>query len=248
MKLVGMVSSYLEGWLVQEAVRSLLEAVDHVYVCEGPAGDPITAEVPPTDLGELARDPAVSVWEGRWRTDARKRTTMIERARGDHARSRHEPPGAPTRPLWGLWLDGDEVLFHGRFLRDWLQVLAWKEELDQVEPYLGRPIRIVELDGSVGWTRGKVVRLDLIRRYEVSAALFVNEHGVVQGAGNHPDSYLDWRIPREPYFASGQIVIPPPIPGEPFILHRSALRHPVRAGNRLHRQEAEEYAKRKQPA
>ena len=48
--IVGLCSSYLEGPLVQAAVRSLLVACDRVVVFEGPAGPPFEEDVPPTDL------------------------------------------------------------------------------------------------------------------------------------------------------------------------------------------------------
>lgn len=174
---------------------------------------------------------------------------MLQRAREEHARSCGAAAGEPTSPLWGIWLDGDEVLFNGRYVRDWLQMLAWREELNPAgDPFLGRPIRIVELDGSVGWTSNSIVRIDLIRSYDVSAATFTNEKGVLQGAGNIPDSYSDWATPRTPYFERDQMLIQPPIPGEPFVLHRSALRHPLRAGLRMHHQEGVEMEKRKTAA
>lgn len=232
--LVGLVSSYLEGRLIRGAVGSLVTACDAVYVFEGPAGDPIEAAVPPTDLGALAALENVHVHEGRWRTDARKRSDILARVK-----PRHEAP------VWGIWVDGDEVLFNADYLRDWLQILQWHDELNGGEPHLGRPIRVVELDGSVGWMRGRVIRLDLVERYEISNAMFVNAHGFVQGAGHVPDSYSDWRLPRQPYWDGDQVVMPPPISGEPHVLHRSVLRHPLRAGNRMHQQEAEQIAARK---
>lgn len=231
--IVGLVSSYKEGRLIQGAVRSLIPACDAVYVFEGAAGGAILDDVPATDLGPLAD--RVRFQEGLWRSDARKRTDIIKRVRQRH-----------PSPLWGVWLDGDEVLFNGEYLRDWLQVIQWHDEAKPDErPHLGRPIRIVELDGSVGWTQTSVVRIDLIRNFDVSTVGFVNELGVEQGAGNYPDSYSDWATPRTPYFEADQMLIHPPIPGEPFVLHRSVLRHPARAGHRMHHQEAAELERRK---
>lgn len=235
MILVGLVSSYKEGPLVQGAVRSCLECCDRVAVFEGPAGDPIEADVPDTDLGEF--DSAVSdthpvySYFGRWRTDARKRQAMLEWVHDVYK----------NQPVWGVIVDADEVLINAAYLRDWLQRLDWHEEVNPEAEYVGRPMRLVELDGSVVWVRGRLLRLDRIREYKVSTSIFTLKNGeTYRGGGNIPDSFLDWETMRQPYIEQGRMLVQPPIPTEPFLVHRSMLRHPLRSGLRLHEQERAE--------
>jgi hypothetical protein len=47
----------------------------------------------------------------------------------------------------------------------------------------------------------------------------------------------------QPRYKDGQVFVGPPMPGEPFILHRPLLRHPLRRGHRLHEQERVELEK-----
>ena len=145
--LLGLVSTYLDGNLAYHAVKSALVCCDQVLVLEGPCGDPLQAEVPATYLGELADDPCVTVQTGRWRTDAKKRTAMVEWA--------HRHASGPT---WGLWLDADEYLVNGEFLPDWLQYLTWMDERDDT-PTMRQPLRLVELDGSISMSYVKLVQI-----------------------------------------------------------------------------------------
>ena len=228
MILVGLVSSYREGGLVQGAIRSALDACDHVFVLEGAAGAPIEADVPATDLGVFSDDPRVTYREGRWRTDGRKRQAMLEWSR----------QFAP--PVWGVIVDADEILMNGLYLRDWLQRLEWHEEVNPEARYLGRPMRIMELDGSLAWVRGRLLRLDRIQKYEVSTSVFVNDRGIRHGEGNVPDRFSEWQTPRMKYIEDDVMLAMPPLPTEPFLVHRSMLRHPLRSGLRLHEQERDE--------
>jgi hypothetical protein len=247
--IVGLCSSYLEGRLVQGAVRGLLDACELVYVLEGPAGEPLDADVPATELGELELDPRVVAHSGRWRTDARKRQAMLEWAQARHRKQ------APDETLWGVIVDADEVLFNGPYLPDWLLRLDYHEQVTPDAEYLGRPMRIVELDGSVAWVRGRLLRLDRIRDYKVSTSVFRTADGATYtGAGNVPDWVDDWARPRSAYFAEkpdgagpagveripGRMLVQPPIPTEPFLVHRSMLRHPLRSGLRMNEQERRE--------
>jgi hypothetical protein len=233
--LVGLCSSYAEGRLVQAAVDSLLGACEHVYVFEGPAGEPIAddvlEQVPASDLAPYADHEHVTVHRNRWRTDARKRQAMLEWAKQDY-------PG----PLWGVIVDADETLVNGEYLADWLAILDWQEQLDETgdTEYVGRPMRIVELDGSLRWVRGRLLRLDRIVEYRVSTSVFLTSQGLYTNAGNVPDSYADWATPRRGYIDGDQMVVRPPIPTEPFLVHRSMLRHPLRRDLRLHKQERDE--------
>ena len=242
MILVGLCSTYKEGSLAREAVRSLLEACDRVLVMEGPAGDPITNErVPSTDIGNY--DDVVSGkldWRtGRWRTDARKRQAMLEWAQAI--------PRAEEETLWGVIVDGDEVLMNARFVRDWLQRLDWHEEVNEGTEYHGKPMRLVEMDGAVSWVRGRLLRLDRMREYKVSTSVWTavvdGKLETYRGAGNELDLFSDWETPRRVYMEQDRMVYPPPFTLEPYLVHRSLLRHPLRSGLRMHEQEAAELAK-----
>ncbi len=228
-----MISSYMEGPLVQDAIRSVIPAVNHTLVMEGPAGPDITG-CPESDFGEpRSWRGEVTLRSGRWRTDGRKRQAMLEWAHAWHKRTH------PGTPLWGVIVDADEVLVNGEHVRAWLQRLVWEEEVNGGE-FLGKPLRIVELDGNVSWARARLMRLDRIKQYEVSTSVFRNHYGHRMGEGNVPDSYEDWATPRLPYFEQGVMLQHPPISCEPHLVHRSGLRHPLRSGARMHEQEAHE--------
>jgi len=237
--IVGLCSAYREGPLVAGAVQSLLRACDRVVVFEGPAGDPLEDEVPASDLSTLEGGPFSHerLWfdAGRWSTDAKKRTAMIE-----HLRPFEEP-------TWGVWVDGDEVLCNAEYLRDWINYWDWREE-ETGEKNLGWPIKIVEMDGSVAIVQAKVLRVDRLDSYSVSSSVFRDALGQLHGRGNYAlavgDSPLaSWL--RQLADPDARVFAWPPLPCEPFIMHRSKLRHPRRAGLRLHEQEATEIEKAK---
>lgn len=241
--IVGLLSTYREGPLARQAVASALRACDRVIVFEGPAGPPLPNEhdCPPTQVDASALDSHRFTWkDGAWKTDARKRTAMIEATRG------LEPP------VWGVWIDGDEVLCNGEYLRDWLNLLEWEDAgkvydpADEATfPYMGFPIKLVELDGTVAVCQGKVLRVDLVDGYSVSSSVFRNALGMLEARGNLPLKVPEWIERHKASLDAGHMVMPPPLPCEPFLLHRSFLRHPARRGLRLHEQEAVEIAKAK---
>lgn len=234
--IVGLCSSYLEGPLVQGAIRSLLAACDRVIVFEGPAGEPLDADVPASDFTAFWDGPPLFMMErGRWSTDAKKRTAMIESLRPF------------TEPTWGVWVDGDEVLCNPEYLRDWLQYFDWREEETGVKN-LGWPIKLVEMDGSIAIVQAKVMRVDRLDSYSVSSSVFRDGIGQLHGRGNYRaavgDSPLAGQLKQLGDPDAGLFAWPP-LPCEPFIMHRSKLRHPKRAGLRLHEQEADEIVKAK---
>ena len=225
MRIVGLISSYLEGRLLEGAMRSLdAIGLDDLLVYEGPAGEPLETDVPessfPRGITHVAK-------HGRWRTDARKRNEMLLAARSRH----------PEGPLWGVWLDGDEILVNGEYLRDQLQAIVWN---DNGEPTIRHPLWVVEADGSMALANSRVVRLDLIQSYDISVSVVTNTSGVEEAWGNtNPDA----RIFLEMWMRGvdqGRMVAWPPIPCQPHIYHRSNLRHPSRRGLRLHEQESSE--------
>lgn len=248
MKLLALISSYKEGTLIRGAINSAMGGTDEVIVFEGPAGPPLEADCPETDAGFLRE---LCTWrEGTWRTDAEKRTAMIAETR------KHEPP------VWGVMVDGDEILVNGQYLRDELQALMWQEEAEGGDPFLGWPMNIVEHDGNVASCRAKVLRLDLIDSYSVSSSVFKTAIGTTHGEGNLqvklselPQSVAVERLISKIEESSGtqkeelialaqdlsdRLVLAPPLPGEPHLVHRSHLRHPNRRGLRMHEQEAAE--------
>lgn len=229
--IVGLLSAYKEGHTFRHALRSALAACDHVVVFDGPAGEPLEADVPESEYGD--HDAArVTVQHGRWRTDARKRQAMLEWSKRYPA------------PTWGLWLDGDEVLVNPEYLRDWVQHVEWQDELEAKPsiPTARIPLRVVELGGAIQMNYAKLVRVDLIASYDVSIANVTNAAGVAERAGMLHEHIGGW-LNAHPEASKGFLYWPPgPGPLDPFIVHRSMLRHPLRAGLRLHDQERVELA------
>lgn len=229
--IVGLLSSYREGPLAAGALRSLAAAgCDRIYLYEGPAGEPLEGDMPDTDYGPLPPNTVTHV--GRWRSDARKRQAMLEHAKRDY----------PNMPLWGLTVDADEVLVNGEYVRDIVNAIMWNDEQADT-PTIRFPFRLVEADGSVALTGNRLVRLDLIRQYEIGSSAVVNAQGIREGHGN---LVAQANVPLSLIMAAidrGREACWPPFPCEPHIFHRSYLRHPARRGHRLHRQEADELAR-----
>lgn len=237
MKVVGLVSSYREGRLVRGAIGSL-EAVglDDLIVFEGPAGpEPEGIEAAPESELDYCREFGRLVFSGRWRSDARKRDAMLK-----EVRRRHTVSGVETPPIWGVWVDGDELLVRGELLRDILQSVLWQDELGPDEPPTIRwPLRVVEPDGSIALTGGRLVRLDLIRSYDISVSVVTNYLGFEEAMGNENEDARLWLDLWMKAVDSGRMIAWPPLPSEPFLVHRSQLRHPARRGLRMHHQERE---------
>ena len=237
MKIVGLISAYREGRLVEGAIRSLERVgLDDLIVFEGPAGKvPEGVEAAPESALEACREFQRLVHFGRWRSDARKRDAMLK-----EAQRRHHVSGVEPTPLWGVWVDGDEVLERGELLRDLLQSVLWQDEVEPEEPPTIRwPLRVVEADGSIAVTGSRLVRLDLIRSYDISVSVVTNYLGLEEAMGNVNEDARLWLDVWMKAVDSGRMIAWPPLPGEPFLVHRSQLRHPARRGLRLHHQERE---------
>lgn len=250
MIVVGLLSSYKEGRLVQGAIRSLLQVgLDWIYLYEGPAGEPIRdPDVPESDFGQF--DPRTELqvshearWryrEGRWRTDGRKRNAMLQQAKTD----------AGGEPFWCVVVDADELLVNGEYLRDRLQALTWDDEARAADPgnterppWARWPLRLVEADGSLSLITARVFRGDLIRSIDHSSSVVTNEHGVREGWGNYAEASKVWIEGWLRAIDQGKMIAWPPLPGEPHIVHRSNLRHPLRRGLRMSDQELQEFAR-----
>jgi hypothetical protein len=227
-KLIALISAYREGPLVHGAIASALQATPHVHVFEGPAGfDNI--EGPESDYSMWGD--RIVVRHAEWKNDANKRTAMVKSTRQDH-----------SEPTWVVWVDGDEVLRNPELLHDVCQHITWMDEVRQSEdpgapPTMGFPIRIVELDGGVMICRGKVVRADLIDRYEVSSSVFINHLGYMHAEGNTMEPLHAYAKMLEAAMETDRLFLPHWLLAEPFLLHRSLLRHPARRGVRMSSQE-----------
>ena len=229
--IVGLVSTYQDGALAASAAGSLLLAVEQVVVGVGPIGGEREPAVPPpltTDWRSFQRSGRVSVFEGSWETDAAKRTDLLVRA----------SVGRSGVPLWGVVLDGDELLVHGAELAP---LIAHADEVERVtgEKQYGVALRIVEADGSCSRIPARVLRLDRIVRYLVSSYHLELEGGVEVSMPNVPLVLAG--EPDSTRLVAG-MQARRPLPGEPCILHRSHLRSPARTARRQNVAEGEAFA------
>lgn len=218
--IVGLVSTWREGTLPRNAVASLLECCRWVLVCDGPVGELEVAGAE-TDLGELARAKGVCLWTGdSWRTEHEKRNAMLEWAKRR---------GWPT-PLWGVYLDGDELLIGARYLPDLIDAATALAPAG--EDTASIPLLITEANWSVGKVH-RVIRLDLLERHVLSMSqfLFRGSSTVVT-------------FPLQATWAPGEPMTPhnrPPFQGEPHIHHRSYYRPTQAERPRLSALEVEDF-------
>lgn len=225
-----LVSSFREGSPFLSTVRSALIAGDWILVDDSPIGDaPETGDETPYEsvrhMGSVYTEHPKRIG-----SDAEKRSRMLRRAK-TIANERKKPD---EEPLWVVWLDGDELLLFGEYLRDHV----YRAEF--VTGAGGFPIRIVELDGSVALSYGKIIRAEHVTRYLqssyqvelVSGAIVALPNVKVCSAGGIP--YLTPEVNAELHARQDEIlaVHRPPLAGEPHILHRSILRSPERDAER----------------
>lgn len=224
MRITGLVSTYEEGMLAEEAVASLLVCCASVLVFEGPIGDRPAEEVAPSNWGRFGKVPRVVVRKGAWGSDAEKRTAMLQAAQGLGAE-------------WGLVLDGDEVLVWGEFFPSLIEHVEHLERKTG-EEMIGFPLRIVELDGSCAMLGARVLRLDRIERYVISSYHLLLKAGVEISKPNAP-----LVLAGEPDGTDriGAMQKRRPVAGEPHVLHRSLMRSPLRQVKRQHVAEGESF-------
>lgn len=213
--IVGLCSTYREGRLAETAVRSLLEACDAVVVNEGAIGDADELGQP-SDWNRVMGKKAVRVIHAPAPTDADKRTAMLKEAHRIHG-----PRLKRGEPMWGVVLDGDELLLHGDVLPEYFDALP--------PDALGFSLHLMELDGSCSYIPNRIVRLDQIERWVISSYAFMLTSGITVSKPNVPilaagevDS-AEWVDMSE-----GKRQKRRPLQGEPHILHRSVLRSPER--------------------
>lgn len=253
MIVVGMVSTYREGRLARAAILSALRVeLDCLYVFEGPAGDPLPneAELPETWLpsgtlyvnndGTTENRCRVVVHRGRWRTDARKRNEMLQRAKNDY----------PGEKIWAVVVDADEVLVGAEYLRDRLDWIDANDERKGASvatadnpPMMRWPLRLIETDGAISFIGARVFRADLLRSIDHSSSVVTNIAGVQDGWGNVAEISGFWLEQWMSAVDKGKMIAWPPFPAEPCLVHRSNLRHPGRSGLRMSDQEQSEFAK-----
>jgi hypothetical protein len=224
MRVVGLVSSFREGRMLTSAIESL-RALDGVLVYEGPVEGNEPAG-PVSVYGNVDRG-KVKIYDGEWASDAVKRTAMLQKAKIAW-------PGE----LWGVWLDGDEILLWGEYLKDWLEPVVALGTPEN--PVGGWPISLVELDSSVAWCMGKVVRLDLIRRYLVSSSYIEMTDGTRRTVGN-VDAWSPLDGPMQHVNGRPHWRARPPLQGEPHLQHRPSLRDPGRQVERQNEAEARNF-------
>lgn len=240
MIVVGFCSSYREGWLVRNALGSLLDVgLDRCYLWEGPAGDELADDAPESDMGAYARHPKLLRHDGRWRTDGRKRNDWLQRVRRDF----------PDGPVWAVVVDADEILVNGRYLRDRLEWIMAEDAhrgasiATPDNPPMARwPLHIVEHEGSMSVVTARVFRVDLVRTIDHSSSVITNASGVQEGWGNFAATSQAWIQRWLDAIDHGAMIAWPPLPCEPYLVHRTHLRHPARRGLRMSVQEQRELA------
>ena len=236
--IVGLVSCYREGALVQLAVQSALDGCDFVLVVDAPiAGG--------AERGEPSNFEPLRVKGGHWKprlsivqegsipttfaTDAAKRTFMVERARNVYGRPERLRKGDR---LWGVWVDGDERLMFPEMLRHYI---ARGEHTGSPN----FPLRLVEAHGgAVSLCYGKVVDLQAVERYLASSYEVQLFGETISRAWGNDNTHWNWE--RGGNVAGAR----PPVQGEPHLLHLSSLRPPGRDAERMHQAEADELASR----
>lgn len=226
MKIIALISSYQEGELLNSAIDSTLP-LDMTMVFEGMTT--ADANIDGKFLHPKISPNGVSYryYEGWWKSDADKRTDMLEEAK------------AYDDDAWIIWVDADEILLYGEYLKDHVR------RAEQETATGGTTIRIVEYDGSVAQCYGKIVRASKIKHYIMSSYEIELENGMVVAlpnvpicsAGGIPIGEITQR--DDPMFGINR----PPLIGEPHLLHRHGLRDPKREAPRLHDKEAEDFQK-----
>jgi len=211
--IVGLCSTYKEGLLAADAVRSLLACCQSVFVLDGPIGEAREGGRD-TDWRALQKRGRVVVKHGSWGSDAEKRTAMLRLTR------------RYVGPVWGVIVDGDEQLMYGEGIPALIEHHEAEAET-RGETSAGATLRIVEGDGTVGLVLARVLRLDLIDRWLISSYHMLLTNGVEV---SRPNAYI--LKPGEPDQQGADLStgmqLRRPLIGEPHLLHRSWFRAPQR--------------------
>jgi hypothetical protein len=220
MNIIALLSVYDEDKQMFEDCIKSVSMFDYVLVFDGPT----TSDENFTSTARLSDNEDYYEVHGYWKSDADKRTEMLILAK------------VWDREAWGLWLDGDEILLYGEYLK----TLCKRAEIETATG--GVSLRIVEYDGSVSQSYGKLIKLSEIRRYVMSSYEVILRNGItvalpnvpICSAGGLPIGEITNR--DDPILALAR----PPVIGEPHILHRHGFRNPEREAPRLHDKESED--------
>jgi hypothetical protein len=159
----GLVSSYREGALAQLAVRSLLEFCDRVLVLEGPVEGVTEGLGDPSSFWRgKARPQHLAVREGRFASDAAKRTVM----------ARWSQEVARGGEHWDVIVDGDEEMLFGYALPHYL---ARAEH----ETRGAMKLKIAEHDGQVVESSARCLPGHTVDSYLLSSYQIVLTSGVL---------------------------------------------------------------------
>lgn len=198
--IVGALSTYREGRLAVDAVRSLLVCCDQVLVLEGPVGD-VPERGEPTVLFDGRKPPGGLLRRngGPWASDAVKRTVLLRWAQA-----------RVQGPFWLVVLDGDEVLLWPELLPSYLD---HARQLEQERGPGAVKLKLVQYDDvscEVQETGCRLLPGHLIHDYVLSSYQ-VRLKGM--------STVLT--LPLGP-------ALRPPVAGEPHIVHRPYLRPTLR--------------------
>jgi len=217
--IVGLVSTWRDGRLAEDAVRSLLTCCQSVYVLDGSIGEPGEAFLhSETNWKDLSKTARVFHHTGAWQSDAEKRTQLLLRTR------------RLAVPVWGVVLDSDELLVSGEQIPALIQWHEQNAAHAEQEPFR-IPLRLMDGDGTASVMTGRILRLDLVERYLISSyhlkltngAEVSLANGVLVPAGEPDKTTLD---------VTTGLQMRRPLQGEPHILHRAFLRPPQRTAER----------------
>lgn len=240
-----LISSYREGLLLRSTVESARQSCDVISVFEGAVESDSSREYAVT-VKESGIWPGyfgsgIATCFGTWKTDAAKRTFMLRWAKS-HREQHYKDI---DEPQWVLWLDGDEILVWGEYLRDYC------DRADRETAVGGFPLRIVEQDGSVYQSYGRIFQAEAVAEILESSYQVQLASGMVIALPNtplcssggiplNPPSHgsLGFKLdPSSEEVKKWLAMSRPPLQGEPHILHRPMLRNPARNVRRLHQDE-----------
>jgi len=225
MDLVTLISVFEEEDHMLNAAIDSAKISDRIMVYDGPIKAMKNRVLNSWEVKRTPRGTTYYFFTGHWKSDADKRTDMLIEAQADNY------------DAWALWLDGDEILLYGEYLKDH----CYRAEQETATG--GTTIRIVEYDGSVAQCYGKLIRVGAVRSYLMSSYEIELENGMtvalpnvpICSAGGIPIGEIKGR--DDPMLALNR----PPLMGEPHLLHRHGLRNPERTAPRLHDEEAKSF-------
>ncbi len=227
MKIVALISTYEENEYMLKSCIESASMLDEILVFDGSTKAMKNDHgIPQVKLTGRTGNRFMS-YKGHWKSDAEKRTEMLKEAQALW----------DDDNVWALWLDSDEILLYGEYLKDHCY------RADQETATGGTTIRIVEYDGSVAQCFGKLIKVDAIRRYVMSSYEIELKNGMTVALPNVPICSAGGLPIGEIKSRDDEILAlnRPPLIGEPHLLHRHGLRNPDREVPRLHEEEAKDF-------